>query len=151
MSQKSKKTKTEIAPKSTQQDETVRIIQQLSHFSGPLPSPENLLNYDRIIPGTANRIIEMAEKNQEQRLYVDRIMAESDVKKSLRGQIFGFAVAVIAFTVATICAFLNQKEIGIASIGFSLVSIVSTFVLGRKSKEIPKNKVKNRKKSKKAE
>lgn len=26
---------------------------------------------------------EIAEKNQEQRLYVDRIMAESDVKKSL--------------------------------------------------------------------
>jgi uncharacterized membrane protein len=80
MSQKSKKTKTEIASKSDQQDERVQIIQQLSHFSGPLPSPENLLNYDRIIPGTANRIIEMAEKNQEQRLYVDRIMAESDVK-----------------------------------------------------------------------
>lgn len=135
MKQKSKKTDTEVAPKSTQQDENVQIIQQLRHFSGPLPSPENLLNYDKVTPGAANRIIEMAEKNQEHRLYINKIMAESDVKKSLRGQIFGFAIAAIAFTVATICAFLDQKEIGIAAIGFSLVSIVSTFVLGRKSKD----------------
>lgn len=121
MNQKSKKTKAEVAQNVAQQDESVQIIQQLRHFAGPLPSPENLLNYDKIIPGTANRIIEMAEKNQEQRLYIDKIMAESDVKKSLRGQIFGFAVAVIAFTVATVYAFLNQKEIGIAAIGFTLV------------------------------
>lgn len=144
MNQKSKKTKAEVAQNAAQQDESVQIIQQLRHFAGPLPSPENLLNYDKIIPGTANRIIEMAEKNQEQRLYIDKIMAESDVKKSLRGQIFGFAVAVIAFTVATVCAFLNQKEIGIAAIGFTLVSIVSIFVLGRKSKEIAKNKDKKK-------
>jgi uncharacterized membrane protein len=135
MKKKSKKTDTEVSPKSTQQDENVQIIQQLRHFSGPLPSPDNLLNYDKVTPGAANRIIEMAEKNQEHRLYINRVLAESDVKKSLRGQIFGFAIAAIAFTVATICAFLDQKEIGIASIGFSLVSIVSTFVLGRKSKD----------------
>ena len=135
MKKKSKKTDTEVSPKSTQQDENVQIIQQLRHFSGPLPSPDNLLNYDKVTPGAANRIIEMAEKNQEHRLYINRVLAESDVKKSLRGQIFGFAIAAIAFTVATICAFLDQKEIGMASIGFSLVSIVSTFVLGRKSKD----------------
>jgi uncharacterized membrane protein len=142
MTRKSKKTSTEITP-STQNDEDVQIIQQLRHFSGPLPSPENLLHYDKVTPGAAKRIIKMAEKNQENRLHINRIMAESDVKKSLRGQIFGFVIAAIAFTVATICAFLNQKEIGIASIGFSLVSIVSTFVLGRKAKETPKIKKKS--------
>jgi uncharacterized membrane protein len=143
MKKKSKKTDTEVSPKATQQDDSVQIIQQLRHFSGPLPSPENLLNYDKVTPGAANRIIEMAEKNQEHRLYINKIIAESDVKKSLRGQIFGFAIAAIAFTVATICAFLDQKEIGIAAIGFSLVSIVSTFVLGRKSKDNAKKNEKS--------
>jgi uncharacterized membrane protein len=140
MKQKAKKTNTDVSSLPTKQDEDFQIIQELSHFSGPLPSPEHLFNYDKVAPGAANRIIDMAEKNQENRLYLTRIMAESDVKKSLRGQAFGFLIAVIAFTVATICAFLDQKEIGIASIGFSLVSIVSTFVLGRKSKDSRKAK-----------
>ncbi len=89
MTQKSKKTnnKVKVAQKSTIEDENVQIIQHLSHFSGPLPSPENLLNYDKILPGTANRILEMAEKNKENRLHINKIMSESDIKKSLRGQI----------------------------------------------------------------
>jgi len=99
MTQKSKKNDIEVVSSSTQNDEDFQIIQQLRHFSGPLPSPDILINYDRVIPGAANRIIEMAEKNQDSRLFINKIMAESDVKKSLRSKFlawhfFAFKAAV---------------------------------------------------------
>jgi uncharacterized membrane protein len=36
-------------------------------FSGPLPPPEVLQNYNQITPGAADRIISMAEKQSQHR------------------------------------------------------------------------------------
>lgn len=36
-------------------------------FTGPLPPPEQLLQYEQISPGFADRIVTMAEKEQENR------------------------------------------------------------------------------------
>ena len=43
-----------------------------SHFSGPLPAPETLAGYDRIMPGLANRIVEMAEAYQKHQIGLER-------------------------------------------------------------------------------
>lgn len=40
------------------------IIQQTSIFSGPIPSPEILERYEKLLQGSADRILTMAEKEQ---------------------------------------------------------------------------------------
>jgi uncharacterized membrane protein len=39
---------------------------QQSYHSGPLPPPAIIAQYDEIVPGAAERIIQMAEKSQQQ-------------------------------------------------------------------------------------
>lgn len=39
--------------------------------SGPLPDPEDFKKYEEVLPGSANRIMEMAEKNQQHRINLE--------------------------------------------------------------------------------
>jgi uncharacterized membrane protein len=41
--------------------QVVKIERQISQFSGPLPAPEILQRYETILPGSAERILAMAE------------------------------------------------------------------------------------------
>ena len=45
-------------------------IQAISAFSGPLPTPSDLERYGKIIPNGVERIVAMAEKEQEARLSI---------------------------------------------------------------------------------
>src|SRR4051794_22436827 len=45
----------------------VRIAHEVAEFSGPLPPPSYLREYDIILPGAASRIISMAEAEQRHR------------------------------------------------------------------------------------
>ena len=49
-----------------QQHLTTGEIQALAfkNHSGPLPAPEDLIEYERAVPGLANRIVSMAEREQ---------------------------------------------------------------------------------------
>ena len=43
------------------------IVRQASTFQGPIPRPEHFARYDEVLPGAAERILVMAEKEQAHR------------------------------------------------------------------------------------
>jgi len=59
-------------------------------FSGPLPPPSTLAAYDRVHPGAANRIIEMAEQRASHRESMERLIADSSTKNERIGMWFAF-------------------------------------------------------------
>ena len=59
---------------------------QFSHFSGPLPSPEALGKYEQICPGSADRIIKMAEGQAAHRQALETNTIAEQVRQSSRGQ-----------------------------------------------------------------
>ncbi len=69
---------------------TAELTLQAKHFEGPLPPPEQLKQYEEVSPGFAERIVQMAEKEQDFRHRdTDRIRGMQ--RKIIgRGQVFGF-------------------------------------------------------------
>ena len=65
-----------------------------SEFSGPLPPPAILKQYDEIEPGLANRIVCMAEKEQEHRHGCENKCAKADSRDSLLGIVSAFLICV---------------------------------------------------------
>ena len=51
----------------TQRLQVTETIQQRIEFSGPIPPPQVLKQYEEIIPGAGERILAMAEKEQDHR------------------------------------------------------------------------------------
>ena len=62
----------ETAEKILKDEEAILSIIRQSSFSGPLPPPQILEKYESIVPGSADRIIGMAEKQSEHRRSIEK-------------------------------------------------------------------------------
>ena len=118
-------------------------------ISSPYPPPELLADYEKNKPGFTDKVIEYIDKNMEHRFNVDKhkmeienksisldkIYLESNISKTRRSQWFAFIIAITGIGGAIVCALLKLEVLGAALVGFPLASIISHFLVGRKSKE----------------
>ena len=96
-----------------------------AHWSGPLPPPAELEKIDQIIPGGADRLLSMAEKEQTHRI--------ADAK---RGQHLGWSLAagaVIAAAVVSLCH--GPWQVSVALVGIPVLGAVQALIQGRKDKK----------------
>jgi uncharacterized membrane protein len=70
-------------------------IKAASSFSGPLPPPSVLREYNNVLEHGAERIMKMAEKQSSHRIELEKHAIKEELKQSRNGQIFGFILAII--------------------------------------------------------
>lgn len=115
-------------------------------YSGPVPPPEILRQYDELVPGAAARILAQAEQQTSHRIYLEKKVIESDISRSWAGLICGFILAMTIIIGG--CVLVAQDHDGagatIATVG--VASLVSVFVYGtsqrwqelqKKAKRVP--------------
>jgi len=88
-------------------------------FSGPLPPPGVLEGYERVLPGSAERIFTMAEKQFEHRLHLEKVVIEGGAKRANMG-IYA-AVIVEGMFLATSC-YLAHLGLTADALGFGTLS-----------------------------
>ena len=89
-SNKPQKTKKRHKSPISNKTQSVTVSQSAIIHSGPLPSPDILEQYNKIEPGTANRIISMAEKQAEHRQQLEKRIVTADIRDSFLGIICAF-------------------------------------------------------------
>ncbi len=104
-------------------------------FSGPMPPPHILEQYDKIVPGAAERIISLAEKQSDHRRGLENRVINSDIQNSRLGLIFAFVIGVIGVGGGIFAAILGNQGIGTLISVLSLGSLVTTFIYGSKSRK----------------
>ena len=65
-------------------------------YSAPLPPSSEFDRYEQTLPGAANRIIAMAEKEIEHRHKNENQIVEHSIKNGCRGQILAFILAILS-------------------------------------------------------
>ena len=70
------------------------VIQQ-EIFSGPIPHPRLLAEYEKLMPGSMDRFMKMAEQQQAHRMKLEDAAVNSQLKSNNRGQVFGFILATL--------------------------------------------------------
>jgi uncharacterized membrane protein len=99
-------------------------------FAGPLPPPSILEGYERILPGSAERIIKMAEIQAAHRQDIERKVIASGISNSGRGITFALIIALAALFSAMVCIILG-REISGSFLGLGgLGGLVATFITG---------------------
>lgn len=106
-------------------------VHQQSAFSGPIPPPEALAQYDQIVPGSADRIIQMAENETKHRHSLENTALNATVNETRRGQRYGMAIGIVVLITSIIALFLGYETAASVLGGGTLVSLVSVFVYGR--------------------
>jgi uncharacterized membrane protein len=110
-------------------------IMTASTFQGPLPSPEALRGFEDVLPGAAERIIAMAEKEQEARLKTDKKIITANIAMMTLGIL---AALISLFVISFLIKYSIDKGYpNIAAIlsSTSLVGVVGLFVWFRKKKK----------------
>jgi uncharacterized membrane protein len=86
----------------------VSLVQSMS-FSGPIPPPALLKEYEEALPGCAERLVQMAEREQGSRHVDNRKLVHNDRMRV----VFAFLISLALIAAATLAIFFNQPEIAI--------------------------------------
>lgn len=133
LSEKKQEISKESEPELANSEQVKRVIAEvISEFSGPIPPPNIIAGYEEVVPGAADRIIQMAEKQAAHRQSIEQMVAKVEARDSLLGILFAFVLG-IGSIVACIVVVLTVREnagaiagslLGVTGIG----SIVTAFL-----------------------
>lgn len=127
--------------------ENIEISRQVTFArSAPLPPPQEFEGFERILPGSAERILNMAEAQQFhqhhmeiQSLSIDKLRIEASIHDNehmhaleKRGQWFGLIIAIILIFAGLSFGLMSYPTSGTLIITTCLVGLVAVFVIGRK-------------------
>ncbi|MCC8375777.1 DUF2335 domain-containing protein [Photorhabdus bodei] len=107
------------------------VQHKVSHFQGPLPPPSMFREYENILPGTAERLLSLSEKEQAFRHDTKSKAIQGVINKDKRGQWMGFTISVMILVIATIFAALGNTWFAGTLITLDLVGLAAVFVAGR--------------------
>ena len=103
-------------------------------FSGPLPPPSMLSQYNQIVPGAAERIIAMAERQAQHRQNIENKVIDSDIGNSRLGLHYGLIIGLAAVIGGTICILSGHEIAGSIIGGTGLTGLVGVFVYGSRQR-----------------
>jgi len=129
---------------------------QFTAHSGPIPDPGTLAGYDKVLPGAAERILSMAERQQLARIENERRQLDADIThredvlaaqrrahlgivvSDYIGQVFGFLLGA-ACVAGAVYAGLVQENPWVAAVFISLPAVgIIRAVRGMMQKETSK-------------
>ncbi len=99
--------------------------------SGPLPSPEVLIQYNQAVSGAAERIIAMAEHDSAHLQTMEKMSMAAYYNERRLGQILGFSIGVLSITASVFLAMYGHEITASVIGGGTVVGLVSIFALGR--------------------
>ncbi|MBW1999257.1 MAG: DUF2335 domain-containing protein [Deltaproteobacteria bacterium] len=99
-------------------------------FSGPLPPPQILAQYNETVPGAAERIITMAETQSKHRQALESAVIESDIRQSKTGLVFGFIIGMTAIVLGAVCVLYGHGLGGGLIGGSGITGLAGVFVYG---------------------
>ncbi|MDC9594984.1 DUF2335 domain-containing protein [Xenorhabdus sp. IM139775] len=105
---------------------------EISHCVDSFPSPEILKSYESILPGYAERVFALREKEQIFQHEKQNKALDGLINRDKRGQWMGFFITIFILIVATVFAFKGEILFAGTLITIDLVGLVSVFVIGRK-------------------
>lgn len=100
-----------------------------AEWSGPLPPPAALEKFNQIIPGGADRILAMAEKEQTHRIEYEKTGLSATVNESKRGQWLGAFISLVAVVGSVYSAHIGAHwAVSLALVGVPVLGLVRAII-----------------------
>ena len=126
-----KATPQQTNPANLAEQEHTTLIQTESSFSGPLPPPELFDQYDKVLPGAAERILKMTESEQEHRHSLVGAVLKGDRHYRLLGMTFAFLILLGAIGGSVYLISIDKDLMGSLIFIIALAGIVRQFIQGQ--------------------
>jgi len=101
-------------------------------YSGPIPPPNFLVEYERMVPGIAKRLLNEPHLEAEHRRTLEKMMAEKQFKLANRGQKMAFALASLCVIGAFGTIFFGYSFEGLGALLVSIAVFAGIFYSAKK-------------------
>ena len=109
----------------------VAAQQRIQQYAGPIPPLSILSGYDQVVPGAAERILLMAEKDAQHTRNLENKALEVARRQQWLGQIFGFGIGIAVLVASMMALVLGYENAAMVLGGTTIVGLVAVFVTGR--------------------
>lgn len=106
-------------------------VTSLTTFSGPIPPPIFLAEYEKLVPGSAKRFLDEPHFEAEHRRALEKFMVNEQVKLSKRGQCMAFFLALVCIIASFTSIFLGYDIAGLGALFIAIASFVGVFIYGK--------------------
>lgn len=124
--------KTKRIPKKKQKSDMVLMR---TRFSGPLPLPSHLDQYNHIVPGAGERILKMAENQSQHRQECEKREIKDNSRNSLLGLLFGFSICLLVIGSGVYLIVVGKTTEGLIGLLVPMATLVTAFIWGKDSKK----------------
>ena len=104
------------------------IMSTSASFSGPLPPPRMLRAYDEVLPGMADRIVTLTERQTDHRISTESILAKASVRSWTIGQYLGFSYSIGALVGTAYVAVNGNTAIAILILSTGVAGIARDLI-----------------------
>lgn len=108
------------------------LAEVVESFSGPIPHPDTLNKYN---PATADRIVTMAEKEQDHRHEIEKTGINAAISAEKRGQTYALLICLVSMIGTIMLIWNGYGGFGILLTGGTLTGLVYIFITGRPKKK----------------
>jgi len=128
----------EVAPE-LPNEKKARLVTRMAAISvsyqGPLPPPEELEHFARIIPNGADRMMKLVEDQTAHRIEIEKHVIRSQQELASRGQLFALVIGVFGMSAGAWVGYAGQPWLGGVLGGSTVVALTIAFITGRRSQD----------------
>lgn len=104
------------------------FVLHVEHYSGLIPHPNIVGKWERIMPGSADRILTLSEKHQGHRMDMERDMFTDFTKREQLGMWFYFFIALVMIVGGIIVILSGHSTVGLVALAAPVATIAGTFI-----------------------
>jgi uncharacterized membrane protein len=105
-------------------------IMSSEQFSGPIAHPRHLREYETILPGSAERIVTMAEKAQNHNQAMDNKIVDGSMLQSKQAMYLGFAALIVLIGLAMYAGMHGNNVLAGLLLGTGVLGGAATLIRG---------------------
>ena len=135
------------APRNNQANQVIATQQTVTHYQGAIPHPDVLRGMDELVPGTAAKLIKLAEDESLHRRKLELMAMEANVsaqqsqldinlrqnravfRSDMLGQVAGFLVCVLSIASAVFLGLEGHEGLGGAIAIIPTAAIIKAFTM----------------------
>lgn len=99
-----------------------------AYWSAPLPSPETLDQYEKIVPGMAGRILSMTERSVTGKIDIEDKLASAEIETAKIGISVALGLTLLAFAASVVFFALSNRIAGLAFLSFPVAMLIRSFL-----------------------
>lgn len=126
-------------PPSQQSVQVAMMRTETSIWQGPLPPASELEKYNLAIPGGAERILAMAERQQAHRIALEDFAVKGQITQSGRGQTYALFIGILGIVGCVVLGLASQTKSSIALGAVSMGTLAVAFIVGKRQERTSRN------------